>query len=170
MVEKYIAEICERTYSLILSGLTNKNEETLSQYRNYLTNKYESLLVDIINSESAEMVRAAVNASIEDELRVWEGLSESEMLSILEHDAAYEHLSFLSNIAFEQAKECCEKRKYYNNDEEYKVRLEEISACLDEIKPYNLDSAKELLSETILDIDYIFGKSENTSLRLSHFF
>ena len=53
------------------SGLTNTNEETLSQYRNYLTNKYESLLVDVINSKAVEMVRAAVNTFIENELRIW---------------------------------------------------------------------------------------------------
>ncbi len=168
MVEKYISTIYERTYSLIQSGFANASEEMLALYRSYLTDKYESQLTDIINSESEEMVKAIVDTFIEDEFRIWTGLSEAEMMSILEHDAAYEHLSFLSNIAFEQAKECCEKRKYYNNDEEYKLRLEEISTCLDKIKPYNLDAAKEMLSETILDIDYIFGKSEITSLRLSH--
>lgn len=170
MVEKYISTIYERTHSLIQAGFANGSEEMLVLYKNYLTDKYESQLTDIINSESEEMIKAVIETFIEDELRIWAELSDTEMMSILEHDSAYEHLSFLSNIAFEQAKECCEKRKYYNNDEEYKLRLEEISACLDKIKPYNLDSAKELLSETILDIDYIFGKSENTSLRLSHIF
>lgn len=170
MIEEFINEICEQTYSLIQSGLTDANEETLSNYRNYLTNKYKNILADIVNSESEEMIKNVVRTFIEDEFRIWTGLSESEILSVLEPDPAYEQLSFLSNIAFEQAKECYEKRKYYNNDEEYKLRLEEISTCLDEIKPYNLDSAKELLSETLLDIDYIFGKSENISLRLSHIF
>lgn len=170
MVDKYISTIYERTHSLIQAGFANASEEILALYQNYLTDKYESQLTDIINGESEEMIKAVVKTFIEDELRIWADLSDTEMMSILEHDSAYEHLSFLSNIAFEQAKECCEKRKYYSNDEEYKLRLEEISACLDKIKPYNLDSAKELLSETILDIDYIFGKSENTSLRLSHIF
>lgn len=168
MVEKIISTIYERTYSLIQSAFVNISEEVLALYRSYLTDKYESQLSDIINSESEEIVKAVVETFIEDEFRIWTGLNEAEMMSILGHDSAYEHLSFLSNIAFEQAKECCEKRKYYNNDREYKLRLEEISACLDKIKPYNLDAAKDLLSETILDIDYIFGKSEHTSLRLSH--
>ncbi len=74
---------------------------------------------------------------------------------------------FLSDIAFEQAKECYDNGKYYDNDEEYAMRLNEISECLDKIKYYNVDSAKEVLSETILDIDYIFGKTEMMSLRLS---
>ena len=168
MLEKCISTIYERTCALIQSAFTNESEEALALYKSYLIDKYESQLSDIINSESEETLKAVVDVFIEDEIRIWTGLSESEMMSILEHDSAYEYLSFLFNIAFEQAKECYEKRKYYNNDEEYKLRLEEISVCLDKIKPYNLDTAKELLSETILDIDYIFGKSENTSLRLSH--
>lgn len=170
MVEKYISTIYERTNYIIKSCFVNESEKMLALYKEYLTNKYESQLTDIIKSESEEMVNAVIETFIEDELRIWAGLSETEMMSILEHDSAYEHLSFLSDIAYEQAKECWKKHKYYNNDEEYMLRLEEISECLDNIKPYNLEAAKELLSETILDIDYIFGKTENTSLRLSHIF
>lgn len=170
MIEEYILSIYERTYSIIQSAFVNINEKVLELYMQYLTDKYETQLSDIVNSESEKMLEAVIDVFVEDEYRIWTGLSETEIISLLEHDYAYEHLDFLSNIAFEQAKECYEKNKYYSNDEEYKLRLEEISACLDKIKPYNLDAAKELLSETLLDIDYVFGKSDNTSLRLSRIF
>ena len=170
MIEKYILLIYEKTYAIIKSGLDNPTERELDLYYNYLTNKYEAQLTDIANSESTETVKKVVEMFIKDEINIWTGLSNSEIMSSLESDSAYEHLCFLSNIAFEQAKICFRDHKYYNNDEEYKFRLEEILSCLDEIKPFNIDYAKEILSETILDIDYIFGKSENTSLRLAHVF
>ena len=88
--------------------LLTKVKKHLLLYKSYLIDKYESQLSDIINSESEETLKAVVDVFIEDEIRIWTGLSESEMMSILEHDSAYEYLSFLSNIAFEQAKECYE--------------------------------------------------------------
>ena len=169
MVEEYISAIYSRTCLLIQTNFAN-NEELLELYRCYLIDKYESLLVDVVNCESDETVKAVVDVFIEDETRIWTCLKDEEIISVLTNDAAYDHLSFLSEVAFEQAKECYKTLTFYNDDGEYMQRLEEISVCLDKIKPYNLDSAKALLSETLLDIDYIFGKSKNTSLRLSRYF
>ncbi len=167
MVQKVIMTIYENTCFLFEALMTNEKEKMLALYKKYLEEKYEGQLTDIISEESEQVIQLIIEQFIEDEKTIWMGLSESDMISILDKDSSFEYLTFLSDIAFEQAKECYRNRKYYNNDEEYELRLEEISTCLDKIKPENIAEAKELLSETILDIDYIFGKSEITSLRLA---
>ena len=83
MVEKYISTIYERTNYIIKSCFVNESEKMLALYKEYLTNKYESQLTDIIKSESEEMVNAVIETFIEDELRIWAELSETEMMSIL---------------------------------------------------------------------------------------
>lgn len=167
MVHEIILAIYERTRNLIDAEANSADTDILKLYKSYLTDKYENQLNDIIDCELDLNIDEFVDVFVEDEKRIWTGLNEAERLSLLEKDFAYEHLMFLSDIAFEQAKECYDNGKYYDNDEEYAMRLNEISECLDKIKYYNVDSAKEVLSETILDIDYIFGKTEMMSLRLS---
>lgn len=168
MMNPSVSTIYEQTRSLIQGDTPNETEQLLALYRQYLTDKYEDLIRDLAETESAEMLDGIMASFVEDEIGIWSGLSTAEIRSLLLPDPAYEHLSFLSEVAFAQARDCLANRKYYDNDEEYALRLEEIAACLDAILPEHLDAAKELLSETILDIDYIFGKSENTSFRLSH--
>ena len=166
MVQDIIHEIFERTKSLVeIKDYTGDQYEDL--YKIYLIDKYEDQIKVFVDTEAEGMLRSIVDAFVEDEKRIWTDLDDSSKISLLEQDAAYQHLSFLSEIAFEQAKECYKKQKYYDNEEEYLLRLDEITQCLDEIKPNNIDSAKELLSETLLDIEYIFGKTEMLSLRLS---
>ena len=166
MVQDIIHEIFERTKSLVeIKGYTGDQYEDL--YKIYLIDKYEDQIKVFFDTEAEGMLRSIVDAFVEDEKQIWTDLDDSSKISLLEQDAAYQHLSFLSEIAFEQAKECYKKQKYYDNEEEYLLRLDEITQCLDEIKPNNIDSAKELLSETLLDIEYIFGKTEMLSLRLS---
>ena len=166
MVQDIIYRIFERTKSLVVIK-DDTGDKYVDLYKSYLIDKYEDQLKVFVDTETNEMLNSIVDAFVEDEKRIWSDLDDSSKISLLEQDAAYQHLSFLSEIAFEQAKECYKKQKYYDNEEEYMLRLDEITQCLDEIKPNNVDSAKELLSETLLDIEYIFGKTEMLSLRLS---
>ena len=166
MVQDIIHEIFERTKSLVeIKGYTG--DQYVDLYRIYLIDKYEDQIKLFVDTETEGMLRSIVDTFVEDEKRIWSALDDTSKISLLVQDEAYQHLSFLSGIAFEQAKECYKNQKYYDNEEEYLLRLDEITQCLDEIKPNNIDSAKELLSETLLDIEYIFGKTEMLSLRLS---
>ena len=164
MVKSAILEIYKQTYSFIEESFSPNCEKMLLLYKEYLNNRYEGQLSQLYREKSEEEVRDYIDSFIDDERRLWTGLSKEEIIANLDKDIAYEHLSLLSSLAFEQAKECYLKNKYYNNENEYMARLEDLADCLDQIKPHNIDAAKELLSEAILDIDFIFGKSEIMSL------
>lgn len=167
MIEKLLETIYDNTIPVIHKELKGSTFKYETNYKNYLRKKYSTLLREFVSEESQDTLQAIVKSYIDDEIRIWESLSENEMLAILDVDPAFEHLAFLSNVAFEQAKEVLKTKKYISNDSLYKERLKEIALCLNTVKPQNINATKELLSEAILDIDYLFGKSETMSLRLS---
>lgn len=167
MIEKLLETIYDNTIPVIHKELKGSTFKYETNYKNYLRKKYSTLLREFVSEESQDMLQAIVKSYIDDEIRIWASLSKNEMLAILDVDPAFEHLAFLSNIAFEQAKDVLNTKKCISNDSQYQLRLEELADCLDAIKPQNINTAKELLSEAILDIDYLFGKSETMSLRLS---
>mgnify|MGYP003434118634 CR=1 FL=1 len=165
MVNKLLEMILEKTYYVVQAEFS---DDTYKKYFHiYLSNKYEKNLEEFILEESEDIVQAIIDSYIEDELKFWKNLNRSEMLSILDKDAAFEQLMFLSDIAFKNAQECVRTGVYLSDTEEYKLRLEELAQCLDAIKPHNIEYAKELLSESILDIDFVFNKSNIKSLRLA---
>lgn len=166
MVNKLLEVIFEKTY-YVVKDMLGENDACKMLFCTYLSNKYEKLLEEFILEESEDTVQAIVNSYVEDELKFWKNLSKSEMLSILDKDPAFEQLMFLSDVAFETAQECIKTGVYLSDAREYKLRLEELAQCLDAIKPHNIESAKELLSESILDIDFAFNKSNVKSLRLA---
>lgn len=167
MIEKLLETIYDNTIPVIHKELKGSTFKYETNYKNYLRKKYSTLLREFVSEESQDTLQAIVKSYIDDEIRIWASLSKNEMLAILDVDPAFEHLAFLSNIAFEQAKDVLNTKKCISNDSQYQLRLEELADCLDAIKPQNINTAKELLSEAILDIDYLFGKSETMSLRLS---
>ena len=166
MVNTLLDKIFEKTYAIVLTSLDG-DDMYKDNYYAYLSNKYKQLLGEFLLEESDTTIQAIVDSYIEDELRILENTSKSELLSILDKDFAFEQLVFLSEVAFAEAKKCISTGVYLTNADEYKIKLEELADCLDAIKPHNIEVAKELLSESILDIDFVFKKSEVKSLRLA---
>lgn len=166
MVNKLLETIFEKTYYAVQVVL-GEDDILKKQYYMYLSNKYSNLLEEFAVEESDETVKTIVDSYVEDELRQWENTSRREMLSILDKDSAFEQLIFLSEIAFNDAQKCISTGVHLSDDKEYKLRLEELASCLDAIKPHNIEAAKDLLSESILDIDFVFKKSNVKSLRLA---
>lgn len=166
MVNKLLEMIFKKTYYAIQVVL-GENNTFKKQYYKYLSNKYSNLLEEFVVEESAETVKAIVDSYIEDELRQWKNKSRQEILSMLDNDAAFEQLIFLSETAFNDAQKCLSAGIHLNDEKEYKSRLEELANCIDVIKPCNIEAAKDLLSESILDIDFVFNKTNVKSLRLA---
>ena len=166
MVNKLLETIFEKTYNVVQFAL-GEDDTFKKHYYMYLSNKYRKLLEEFALEESEETIKAIVDSYVEDELGQWKDKSRCEMLSILDKDSAFEQLIFLSEIAFDDAQKCISTGVHLSDDNEYKLRLEELASCLDAIKPHNIEAAKELLSESILDIDFVFKKSNVKSLRLT---
>lgn len=168
MVNKLLQTIFDKTYYLVKAVL---GENSLYQkgYCQYLAEKYSALLEEFSREEDEDTVRMIVDSYVEDEIRIWSGSNRNEMLSVLDKDPAFEQLRFLSDIAFDRAKKCVRTGEYCSDGGAYMLRLEELAVCLDAIKPHNIEFAKVLLSESLLDIDFSFQKSNLRSFRLARF-
>ncbi len=167
MTDVLIKEIFNKTVYIIqetINGDFSKYEEL---YLQYLNEKYAALLNDFISTESMDTVREIVDLYVSDETNYLKNLDKNGLLSLLEQDPDFEQLSFLSENAFDQVKECVKSGEFMSDERDYQKRLGELAQCLDGIKPHNIDAAKNLLSESILDIEYMFNKSDVKSLRLS---
>lgn len=170
MVNRLLQKIYDSTISIIKKEFDQEEFKYDKNYIDYLNNKYFRLLSEFIAEQSEEMVCAIVDIYIEDEKRIWQDLTKMEKISILETDSAFDYLKFLSSVAFQEAKKCVKSGVYIQDEEAYKSKLKELADCLDSIKDFNIQAAQELLSEAILDVEYVHKKSEMKSLRLSRYY
>lgn len=167
MEEKKLMEIYDTIIPMIKKQLDNSSFDYGKGYQLYLKEKYGELIKAFVSEEDEETVNLIVAAYIEDEKKFWEKLSKKEMLVYLDKDPAFEYLTFLSEAAFAQAKTCVETGVFLSDEKEYNEKFGELASCLDDIKVHNIDAAKVVLSEAILDVEYAFKKSDVKSLRLA---
>ena len=170
MVNRLLQKIYDKTISIVKKEFNQEEFKYDEIYMDYLNNKYFKLLSEFIAEQSEEMVYAIADTYVEDEIRIWQELTKIEKMSILETDSAFDYLKFLSSVAFQEAKKCVKSGIHIEDEDAYKSKLKELADCLDSIKEFNIQAAQELLSEAILDIEYVHKKSEMKSLRLSRYY
>lgn len=165
-VDGYLDKIFDAVCPLLLKEIP-ENEQTvvLVAYRKYLIDTYAEFLEEV--SKESEKAGAAVHLLEKKETDKWESLTADQIRARLLPDRQLEKLQYLSEIAFQDAYSCVLSGNCKKSEQEYERELYQISECLDGIKSYHLDYAKELLSETLLDVNYTYGKSQYKSFRLA---
>ena len=137
-------------------------------YKQYLSEKFKSFIRILDPEDNSEQFHSFIMHYVENEKKYLNKLTKDQMLSILIEDTAFEKIKRCSKLLFEEAKICSKTKEYLNDEEEYNKRIEYITHLLDEVKPYNLESAKVLVSEAILDANLIYKKNDNLmSLRMA---
>lgn len=85
-------------------------------------------------------------------------------------DPMIEKMQNVSNKIFREAVKKLrgeEISKVFEEDNKESI-TDKLKTVLSQVKPFNEEEAKQLYSETVLDIGYLMGEGEITSLRLSH--
>ena len=167
MLDKLLKEIYKSTYSIIANKIGD-SEENHQLFYKYIISKYAVLIKDAIAEEGEEVGRILVKSFITDEAEYLSSLTKNQILSLLIEDPAFDRLQILSTAIFEQAKECLKTGIRLDNDNEYREQLKSIEKCVSKLKEHNKDTASELVTGSILDLDYIYNKSNFKSLRLSN--
>lgn len=147
-------------------GEEQKNTDLLKGFEEYLLKRYSSYFKEATSEEFLNSIQMEV---LIENCEKWSKLSveEKEMLFVVDNN--YETLSKLSSTVFSYA-----INTYHGNSQNINMmKLEEIKVQAEEIfgkvKSYNKDSAQQLLSELIVDMNYITGTNNNISLRLNRF-
>lgn len=85
-------------------------------------------------------------------------------------DEKMEQLRNVSNKIFDQAVQKLNEQEVNVSviDENYDTIINRLRQIVKDVKPFNSEQAKNLLSETILDIDYLSGNKKILSLRVGH--
>lgn len=164
--DEYLDKIYQTISPAILAGIPMTERTAVSvAYRKYLIDTYGAFLKEI--QGKPEKGQDALRLMENRENSRWENLTAEQKKARLLPDHKLENLEYLSELALQAAYNCIRTGEYKTSQEDYERELFQISQCLEGIAPYHLDYAKELLSETLLDVDYAYGKSQNKSFRLA---
>lgn len=135
-----------KSFDLFLSNMTSQLKEFAFQHQ---TNP--DFLGEIVISRANDVTNLSFDAK----------------RAYLIEDPMLDRLRNISNEIYEKAVQKAEGKKIEFSGEKYESTKSEIKDTLKQVKPYNLDEAKNICSELLLDIEYLSGK-DIASLRIGH--
>lgn len=144
-----------------------KQNELQEKYMSYLLKQYEGSLALIDNNDEI-FTSKYIDSIIRDEREKWVGLSIDEVDNCLDEDEAYTNFLLLSFEIFEKAKRKKTSQIFDEELVDYEILKNKIIAAFNDIKEINRDEVSDTLSETLVELDYIYGLSGMESFRLSH--
>lgn len=153
-------------YNEMINTILKEIEEvyiiaTKEGYRKLLLNRYST--IDINETNYDKLYQTFINL----EHKEWDNLSAELKLNILVDDEHLNQMIEISGKAYQ-----CAKTRLNNmgviSEKTANYYIEKMKNISEQVSDYNKELAKNYLSETILDLLYATGKTENSSLRISH--
>ena len=164
-VNEKMAELIEKVTSEATKGVSqDEKEEMQSKLEKQLNFVYR----DSIESYVAAGMEDKVNDIIEEQANLWKNKSLEQRKSELLRDEAKENIISASNTALEMAKERIKEGKIQTDEELYN-RLKNVLKDTTKIKEFNKKKVEEDVSEGLVDLDFAFGFTECTSLRIGRY-
>lgn len=167
-----VNNIIERIYNTVMPELLERfsdgafsETELQNAYMSYLNCNIQPMLD--YSKDSPEVLDILTESIIEEERALWQTLSMDEMEIRLGLNRSITRLIEVSNDLFEKARACRKSNVLLTNLDEYKSILNEINDLFSQLNDSQKELVQEIISETLLDLDYCYGKSTNISLRLS---
>lgn len=161
-------------YKELIVELSNKFRNTIPEDEDRMTKEFENYLVvsieELENSDNIFIekdratieagVRAVAQYLIDADLKI----KKQELLV----DKNFEEIRKISSQIYNLAKEVLQGNSIVLEFEATK-KIQELEKLLSAVEDYNKERAKQLVSETILDLNYISEpKTKISSLRLAH--
>ncbi len=167
-IQFYLEYMFEKIFSSIEENLSKCDCDYKTLFKEYIIKKFTPMLSNFLCSENEEFVKRVVEREIDWETKKWNKYSVDGMMSLLIEDAEFINLLMVTNSIFNLAVDCNKKGIKLSDENEYANYLKKLSDCIDGIKSFNVDAARAMLGDAMLELDYAFGKTELMSLRLSH--
>ena len=166
MKEKVVERILGETKETFLEGVDSSiHEKILLAYKNYLMETYANILREDDNLEQVIRIWSHM------EKRKWVGKNTSYKLSMIIKDDNLDKLREISGIGYKLAQK---KMGFVLSDTQYTPELskeqmnayiEEMQNLFEHVEPFNINIARNYLSEGILDFQFAMNLSEDKSLR-----
>lgn len=164
-VNEKMSELVEKVTIEATKGVSGEEKIAMqSQLEKQLNYVYKESIENYI----AAGIEDKVNELIEEQTNLWKNKSLEERKSELLPDEAKENIISASNMALEMARQRIKEGKIQTDEELYK-KLKEILEDTTQVKEYNKRKIKEAVSEGVVDLDFAYGLSEFTSLRIGRY-
>lgn len=145
------------------NSLKENNDELTSKFIEYLYKTLENLNTNNIENEK-EFIKYRLEKRAEYIITIKD---DNAKKSILLHDNNFEELKQLSENIFRIAIKKAQNEKY--DELNLTAEIEKMKNLKDNVESYNQEQAKKLISEAVLDSEFIENpNTEYISLRLSH--
>ncbi len=156
-------KIYNDTYNNLINGVEEKFIKEISNgYHEYLDSRYKDY-----SAEDADVFIELMNKKL---LRN----NPNNRLSMFVKDSEYEKIAYISQEGFNKACLYAENiiskngsSPVVNKDELEKVNVS-LRISLSKVKEFNRESAKQLISDGVLDYEFASGNIDFMSFRLSH--
>ena len=161
LIDKTINTTYEILINSILNGVPDIDKEEVSNnYLNYLFSRYSDLTI------SEENEKKYLELIIEREKRMWENRDLIYKLQKLKKDKSYDIISEISEQGFMLAYSRLQGNGNTITKEEAEKKIDILISEVDKVFDYNLEDAKMLVSEGIIDYKFASGNDALMSFRL----
>ena len=161
-MSSYINNLYELVKETLFAGVDAKYHDLMEKsYKEYL----DKILASVaINDENADRI---IPILAKKEIQKLNDSSVNFKLMRFVSDENYNKISILSNQAYDYA------LQQYKNNSSISIdivnnNINEMEKCFENVFDFNKESAKNLLSEAVLDYQYASGKTDDISFRLSN--
>lgn len=164
-INEKMNELIEKVTLEATKGVDEKEKvEMQSKLENQLNYVYK----DSIESYIAMGKEDKVNEIIAEQTNLWKNKSLEQRKSELLKDEAKENIISASNTALEMAKKRIKEGKIQNDHELYN-KLKNVLENTTQVKYFNKAKIADIISEGLVDLDFAFGFTECTSLRVGRY-
>ena len=164
-INEKMNELIEKVTLEATKGVDEKEKvEMQSKLEKQLNYVYK----DSIESYIAMGKEDKVNEIIEEQTNLWKNKSLEQRKSELLKDEAKENIISASNTALEMAKKRIKTGEIQNDHELYN-KLKNVLEDTTQVKYFNKAKIADIISEGLVDLDFAFGFTECTSLRVGRY-
>lgn len=141
--------------------IKSKREDVMQGYRLYLEDRFANVESYASDLEKCKSVFLA------SEQRMWQGKNGTDKYTALMPDEAFKKIKLISDYAYTCAlKKAREKVEATLAAEDATAKKTELIDLLPKVGMQNLEKARQLVSDSIVDLEYSAGLTEYTSLRI----
>lgn len=160
-----IDKIINKAHSILINGILSgisetDKEEVSNNYLNHLFSQYSK------KEATKENARDILKGIIIRENKIWGNMDAITRLKLLKRDKSYDKISEISEQGFTLASLRLEDSSNTISSFEAEKNIDILIGELNNVNDYNLEDAKTLVSEGILDYKYASGNDELMSFRL----
>lgn len=163
----------EKEYEKVVLKLVDKFKESIPRQEQHLVKEFEKYLYLVIknrknsNSKFLKSDKASIENCLENETKKMIDYSLEQKKQILIRDYNFEKIGQISEKLYHMAIDILEGKEI-SVDFQYDEKEEELNQLLKLVEKYNKEEAEILVSETLLDLNFVCNpKTEILSLRLA---